>query len=54
METKFYTVAKIEGDYAYLKDEYDGELFIALSLLPLGADIDTRLKYEDFEFSIVF
>ena len=54
METVFYTVAKIEGEYAYLKP--DGEedlLFIAMALLPEGVDIGTRLKYEMLEYTIL-
>lgn len=48
-----YTVTRIEGDYAYLKRESDGEeLFIALMLLPLGVDIGSSLKYENFEFTL--
>ena len=54
METKFYIVTKIEGDYAYLKDESGEELFIAMALLPVSTDVGTRLKQENFEFSIVF
>ena len=54
MEPKIYLVTKIEGEYAYLSDEKSGEeLFIALALLPLGADIGTRLLYENFEFTII-
>ena len=49
-----YTVTKIEGDYATLTEEKNGEeLFIALALLPLGVDIGTRLLCENFEFSII-
>ena len=34
-----YILSRIEGEYAYLKRESDGEeLFIALALLPFGAD----------------
>lgn len=51
MEPKYYTLTKIEGEYAYLADEGGEELFIALALLPTGADIGTKLKYENFEFS---
>ena len=37
MEPKNYVVARIEGEYAILKDTESGEeLFIALALLPLG------------------
>ena len=49
-----YTVKKIEGDYATLVEEKSGEeLFIAMALLPAGTDIGTRLRCENFEFSIV-
>ena len=48
-----YTVTKIEGDYATLTEEKSGEeLFIALALLPSGADFGTKLLYENFEFSV--
>jgi hypothetical protein len=54
MESKIYIISKIEGEYAYLAPEEGGEeLFIAMALLPLGADIGTRLKYENFEFEIL-
>lgn len=54
MEPKDYTVVKIEGEYAYLKDEATGnELFIALYLLPEGTDIGTKLHYEMFEYTII-
>ena len=49
-----YIISKIEGEYAYLAPEEGGEeLFIAMALLPLGADIGTRLKYENLEFEII-
>lgn len=54
MEPKDYTVVKIEGEYAYLKDDATGkELFIALYLLPEGTDIGTKLHYEMFEYTII-
>lgn len=54
METKYYTLSRIEGEYAYLSpDEGGEELFIAMALLPLGVDIDSHLKYENFSFEIV-
>ena len=47
METKYYTVTKIEGEYAILKNTDDGtEVFIAMALLPPGTDIGTKLHYE--------
>jgi hypothetical protein len=54
MDPKNYTVARIEGEYAILKDdETQEELFIAMALLPLGVDIGTRLHYEMLEYSII-
>ena len=54
MEAKFYSLTKIEGEYAYLAPEEGGEeLFIAMALLPLGVDIGSRLKYENFEFEMM-
>ena len=56
METKFYTVERITGDYAYLKrtDAYEPELLmITLALLPDGVDEGTNLKWEMFQYEIV-
>jgi len=54
MESKIYTLTKIEGEYATLRDEASGdELFIAMALLPLGVDVGTRLLYEMPEYSIL-
>jgi len=53
METRYYKVIKIEGEYATIKDEESGdEVFIALFLLPEGTDLGTRLKYELLEYEI--
>ena len=53
METKFYIVTKIEGEYAIITEEESREeLFIAMALLPLGIDIGTRLRFENMEFSV--
>ena len=53
MEPKDYIVKRIEGEYAILSDvETGGELFIAMALLPVGADIGVKLHYEMFEYSI--
>lgn len=54
MEPKDYILIKIEGEYAYLK-ELDGEneVFIALALLPAGADIGTKLHSEMFTYTII-
>jgi len=53
METKYYTLSRIDGEYAYLKDtESENEIFIALALLPAGADIGSRIKCEMFEYTL--
>ena len=52
MEPHDYTVDRIEGEYAYLKDIETGvELFIALALLPEGTDVGSRLHYEMMEYT---
>ena len=54
MEPKDYTVSKIQGEYAILKDIVSGEeLFIAMALLPLGVDVGSRLHYEMLEYTLV-
>lgn len=54
METRFYEVVKIEGEYAYIKEQETGEeIFIAMFLLPEGVDIGTKLKYEMLEYEII-
>lgn len=54
MEPKNYIVTRIDGEYAYIKDEETSdELFIALALLPFGTDTGTRLHYENLEYSII-
>ena len=57
MEPKDYTLVKIEGEYAYLREtgETDPEkdIYIALALLPAGADVGDKLHYEMFAYSLV-
>ena len=54
METKIYVLTRIDGEYAYIKDKQTGEeLFIAMALIPLGADIGSDIKYENMEFSLM-
>jgi len=55
MEPKNYTVTKIEGEYAYLREENTDaeELFIALFLLPPGVDVGTRLHYEWLTYTVI-
>ena len=52
MEAKFYVLTRIDGEYAYIKEKGTGEeLFIALALLPIGADVGSLIKCENMEFS---
>ena len=56
METIFYIVESIDGDYANLKRtdiESDEIKLVARALLPEGIDAGTKLKYEMFEYDIV-
>ena len=53
MEPKDYTLIRIEGEYAYLADEQGEEVFIALALLPLGADVGSKLHFEMFDYTLV-
>ena len=50
-----YTVERIDGDYAYLKNiaEPDEEpMCVARALLPEGISEGTKLAYEMFQYSI--
>ena len=55
METKYYIVARIDGDYAWLKrtDAEEEPLFIARALLPEAIDEGTKLKYEMLQYEII-
>ena len=52
METKYYTVSRIDGDYAWLTCTTAEEepYFIARALLPPEIDEGSRLKLENFQF----
>ena len=53
MEPKDYILDRIEGEYAYLKDIENGnEVFIALALLPIGADVGSRIHCEMLEYTL--
>ncbi len=53
METKYYILSRIDGEYAYLTNiETGDEIFIAMYLLPQGADIGCKIKCEMFEYSL--
>lgn len=56
METIFYIVESIDGDYANLRrtdESSDGPKLVARALLPAGIGEGTKLKYECFEYEIV-
>ena len=55
MLMKYYIVARIDGDYAWLKrmDAEEEPLFIARALLPEGIDEGTKLKSEFLQYEIV-
>lgn len=50
MEPKEYCITRIEGEYAYLREPNSTvEVFVALALLPIGADVGTWLHYEPLQ-----
>lgn len=56
METIYYIVQSIDGDYAHLArvDEQSDELkLVARALLPENIDEGTKLKYEMFEYEVI-
>lgn len=56
METWYYEVISIDGDYANLKrtdKEVDGLKLVARALLPDGICEGSRLKYEMFQYEMV-
>lgn len=53
MEPKDYTVVKIDGDYATLRDTEGNELPIARALIPEESDEGTKLHWENFEYTVV-
>lgn len=56
METYYYIVDSIDGDYANLKRTdiaEDDVKLVARALLPEGVDAGTKLKYEMFEYEII-
>ena len=55
METKYYTVARIDGDYAWLKrtDKEEEPLLVSRALLPVEIDEGTNLKYEFLQYEVI-
>ncbi len=55
METWYYRVNSIDGDYAYLVRtdiESDEEKCVAMALLPAQITEGSSLKYEMFQYSM--
>lgn len=55
METWYYVVDSIDGDYANLKRtdiESDDLKLVARTLLPAEIEVGSKLKYELFQYSI--
>ena len=47
------TVTDIRGDYAFVKYDQTGVVSeVAIALLPFGVDVDDKLKFEDYEFTL--
>ena len=55
VETKYYTVARIDGDYAWLRrtDREEEPLLVARALLPEAIDEGTKLKYEMLQYELL-
>ena len=56
METRYYVVTGLDGDYAWLKrtDVPEEEaLLVARALLPQEIDEGTRLKYEFLQYEVM-
>ena len=56
METWYYVVVKIDGDYAHLKRTdipSDDMKLVARALLPADINEGSRLKYEMFQYELL-
>ena len=53
MDTIFYTVRSINGDYADLVTDDGMEHSITMFLLPEGTTLGSRLKLENFQWELV-
>jgi len=48
------TVIDIRGDYAYVRYQDSGVVSeVAIALLPFGVDVGDKLKFENYEFTVV-
>ena len=53
MDTIYYTVRAINGDYADLVADDGGQHTITTFLLPEGTTLGSRLKLENFQWELV-
>ena len=53
MDTIFYTVRAINGDYAELVTDSGQEHSITMFLLPEGTEVGSQLKFENFQWELV-
>ena len=53
MDPIFYTVQRVNGDYADLLSDGGREHSITMFLLPEGTDIGSRLLYEAFQWTLL-
>jgi hypothetical protein len=56
METWYYVVVSIDGDYAHLKrtdNPSDDLKLVARALLPADINEGSRLKYEMFQYELI-
>ena len=55
MEMKYYIVARIDGDYAWLErtDKEEEPLLVARALLPEEIDEGTKVKYEMLQYEVI-
>lgn len=50
----YCTVIDIRGDYAFVRYDDTGVVSeVAIALLPFGVDVGDRLKFEDYEFTLI-
>ena len=48
------TIIDIRGDYAYVQYQDTGVVSeVAIALLPFGADVGDKLKFEDYDFTAI-
>ena len=48
------TIIDIRGDYAFVKYQDTGVVSeVAIALRPFGVDVGDKLKFEDYEFTVI-